>query len=50
MASFTITEKGYTLTGPDGMYLDIVKKDMEQAREAIPQHECDRFSSVPSIS
>lgn len=29
MASFTITEKGYSLTGPDGHFLGIVEKDME---------------------
>ncbi|WP_379131114.1 mannitol dehydrogenase family protein [Paenibacillus sp. sgz500958] len=29
MASFTITEKGYSLTGLNGQYLGIVEKDME---------------------
>lgn len=28
MASFTITEKGYSLTGPNGQYLGIVEKDI----------------------
>ncbi|WP_150269101.1 mannitol dehydrogenase family protein [Paenibacillus tepidiphilus] len=39
MASFTITEKGYALTGPDGSYLGIVEKDIaggpEQAVHAM---------------
>lgn len=45
MASFTITEKGYTLTGPDGMYLDIVKKDMEQGPEQ-PSHSMSVIASL----
>ncbi|MEF2966788.1 mannitol dehydrogenase family protein [Paenibacillus sp. M1] len=28
MASFTITEKGYALNGPDGNYLPVVEKDL----------------------
>lgn len=30
MVSFTITEKGYSLTGPDGHYLDMVARDIEK--------------------
>lgn len=30
MASFTITEKGYAITGPDGAYLGIVAQDLEK--------------------
>lgn len=30
MISFTITEKGYALTKPDGTYLGIIKKDLEE--------------------
>lgn len=33
MASFTITEKGYSLTGPSGQYLGIVEKDIENGPE-----------------
>jgi len=33
MASFTITEKGYSLTGPNGEYLGIVAKDIESGPE-----------------
>jgi fructuronate reductase len=33
MASFTITEKGYSLTGPNGQYLGIVEKDIEGGPE-----------------
>lgn len=29
MVSFTITEKGYALTGPNGQYLGVVEKDIE---------------------
>lgn len=33
MVSFTITEKGYALTGPDGDYLDRVKEDFKNGPE-----------------
>lgn len=33
MASFTITEKGYALTNPDGQYLGVVEKDIESGLE-----------------
>lgn len=33
MASFTITEKGYAITTPDGEYLGIIQKDLEQGLE-----------------
>ncbi|KGE18707.1 mannitol dehydrogenase family protein [Paenibacillus wynnii] len=33
MASFTITEKGYSLTSPNGQYLGIVEKDIEKGPE-----------------
>lgn len=33
MASFTITEKGYAITGPDGAYLGIVQQDLEKGPE-----------------
>ncbi|MBU9722361.1 MULTISPECIES: mannitol dehydrogenase family protein [Bacillaceae] len=34
MASFTITEKGYSLTDPTGKYLGIVEKDIENGPES----------------
>ncbi|UQZ35400.1 mannitol dehydrogenase family protein [Paenibacillus sp. PK3_47] len=45
MASFTITEKGYSLTGPDGQYLGIVKKDIEGGPEQ-PLHAMSIVSSL----
>lgn len=45
MASFTITEKGYTLTDSNGMYLDIVKNDMEQGPEQ-PSHSMSVIASL----
>ncbi|MDF2938241.1 MAG: dioxygenase [Paenibacillaceae bacterium] len=33
MASFTITEKGYAITGPDGGYLGIVSQDLDKGPE-----------------
>ncbi|MNO27853.1 Polyol:NADP oxidoreductase [compost metagenome] len=45
MASFTITEKGYALTDPNGMYLDIVKSDMEQGPEQ-PVHSMSVVASL----
>lgn len=33
MASFTVTEKGYGLTGPDGKYLTVVERDLVNGPE-----------------
>lgn len=33
LASFTITEKGYAITGPEGGYLGIVQQDIEKGPE-----------------
>ncbi|WCM59001.1 mannitol dehydrogenase family protein [Paenibacillus polymyxa] len=33
MASFTVTEKGYSLTGPDGKYLAVVERDLTNGPE-----------------
>ncbi|KJK28515.1 mannitol dehydrogenase family protein [Paenibacillus polymyxa] len=33
MASFTVTEKGYGLTGPDGKYLAVVERDLVNGPE-----------------
>ncbi|MGG4217897.1 mannitol dehydrogenase family protein [Paenibacillus jamilae] len=33
MASFTITEKGYALTGPNGKYLPVVERDLTNGPE-----------------
>lgn len=35
MASFTITEKGYAIAAPDGTYLDVVKRDIENGPEQV---------------
>lgn len=45
MASFTITEKGYSLTGPDGNYLGIVEKDLTNGPEA-PIHAMSIVASL----
>lgn len=37
MASFTITEKGYAVTGPDGAYLPVVQGDLLD-RTLCPKH------------
>ncbi|MHB0865041.1 mannitol dehydrogenase family protein [Paenibacillus sp. SEL3] len=37
MASFTVTEKGYALTGPDGKYLAVVERDLMNGPEQ-PAH------------
>ncbi|OMF81192.1 mannitol dehydrogenase family protein [Paenibacillus peoriae] len=37
MASFTVTEKGYALTGPDGKYLAVVEGDLTNGPEQ-PMH------------
>lgn len=46
MASFTITEKGYSLTGPDGKYLGIVEKDLA----AGPEEPIHVMSIVTSLA
>lgn len=46
MASFTITEKGYSLTGPNGQYLGIVEKDIA----AGPAHPVHAMSIVASLA
>ncbi|MCL6603906.1 MAG: mannitol dehydrogenase family protein [Paenibacillus sp.] len=45
MASFTITEKGYSLTGPNGQYLGIVEKDIENGPED-PTHVMSIVTSL----
>lgn len=45
MASFTITEKGYSLTGPNGKYLGIVEKDIENG-PAQPIHAMSIVASL----
>ncbi|RCX22554.1 fructuronate reductase [Fontibacillus phaseoli] len=45
MASFTITEKGYSLTGPDGKYLSIVEKDLMNGPEQ-PVHAMSIVASL----
>ena len=45
MASFTITEKGYALTGPDGGYLDSVRQDIKQG-PAEPQHTMSKVAAM----
>lgn len=46
MASFTITEKGYSLTGPNGQYLGIVEKDIENG----PEQPIHAMSIVASLA
>lgn len=46
MASFTITEKGYALTGPDGRYLPIVEQDIEQG----PDQASHTMSLIAALS
>ncbi|MGZ7440070.1 mannitol dehydrogenase family protein [Paenibacillus sp. TH7-28] len=46
MASFTITEKGYSLTGPDGRYLGIVEKDIENGPVQQPIHAMSLVASL----
>lgn len=46
MASFTITEKGYSLTGPNGQYLGIVEKDIENG----PMQPIHVMSIVASLA
>lgn len=46
MASFTITEKGYSLTGPNGKYLGIVEKDIEGG----PEQPIHAMSIVASLA
>lgn len=38
MVSFTITEKGYSLTDESGEYLGIIKKDIENGPDQAPIH------------
>ncbi|ANS74563.1 mannitol dehydrogenase [Paenibacillus yonginensis] len=45
MVSFTITEKGYSLTGADGEYLDSVRKDMANGPER-PEHLMSKIASL----
>ncbi|WP_310829572.1 mannitol dehydrogenase family protein [Paenibacillus pedocola] len=45
MASFTITEKGYSLTGPNGQYLGIVEKDIAGGPEQ-PVHAMSIVASL----
>ena len=45
MASFTITEKGYSLTGLTGQYLDIVEKDIAGGPEQ-PVHVMSIIASL----
>ncbi|MBU5671704.1 mannitol dehydrogenase family protein [Paenibacillus brevis] len=45
MASFTITEKGYSLTGPDGKYTGIVEKDLVTGPEG-PIHVMSIVTSL----
>lgn len=46
MASFTITEKGYSLTGPDGNYLGIVEQDLANG----PEQPIHAMSVVASLA
>lgn len=46
MASFTITEKGYALTGPDGKYLTVVERDMTKG----PQQPLHVMSIATSLA
>ena len=46
MASFTITEKGYSLTGPNGKYLGIVEQDMESG----PVQPIHAMSNVAALA
>ncbi|MHA6530980.1 mannitol dehydrogenase family protein [Paenibacillus sp. BAC0078] len=46
MASFTITEKGYSLAGPNGKYLGIVEKDIENG----PGRPVHAMSIVASLA
>ncbi|GGO06456.1 mannitol dehydrogenase family protein [Saccharibacillus kuerlensis] len=45
IASFTITEKGYSLTGPDGEFSDTVQADLENGPEH-PQHLISQAASL----
>ncbi|MDU7474609.1 MAG: mannitol dehydrogenase family protein [Paenibacillus macerans] len=45
MASFTITEKGYSLTGPNGQYLGIVEQDIANG-PAQPIHAMSIVTSL----
>lgn len=45
MASFTITEKGYALTGPDGHYLDTAKQDIKNG-PAAPKHTMSKVAAL----
>lgn len=45
MASFTITEKGYSLTAPNGQYLGVVEKDIEGGPEQ-PGHAMSIAASL----
>jgi fructuronate reductase len=45
MASFTITEKGYSLTGPDGKYLAVVEKDIGNGPDQ-PVHAMSVMASL----
>lgn len=46
MASFTITEKGYSLKGPNGQYLGIVDKDIAEG----PGRPLHAMSAVASLA
>ena len=46
MASFTITEKGYSLKGPNGQYLGIVEKDIAEG----PGRPLHAMSAVASLA
>lgn len=46
MASFTITEKGYSLTAPNGQYLGIVEKDIASG----PEQPIHAMSIVASLA
>ncbi len=45
MLSFTITEKGYALTRPDGTYMPIVLQDMQNG----PEKACHAMSMVAAL-
>lgn len=45
MVSFTITEKGYSLAGPDGNYMASVKEDLEKG----PAHPVSYIGKVASL-
>lgn len=49
MASFTITEKGYSLTGPNGQYLGIVEKDIAGGPDQ-PVHAMSIVASWPTAA